>query len=548
MKTWTFTVGSSNQTGTLSWNAIGTLGSLAIVDGFNSVGTQTCNFGTSGNMGYDDWNRLVYDDCGSGNWGQQFSYDQYDNLTKSVISGRTGTTFNPGYNSSNNQFASGFGATYDSNGNLTWDTRHYYAWNEFSKVKSIDLSGANCASGGECLVYDASGRVVEIDSGGAAEEILYSPVGKTAVMNGTTVNYAYIPMPGGSIMYKPNDTTHRYWHRDWLGNTRVEATLSSVVQGGYAFSPYGELEATYGTITNEVNFTGDTQDIVSGIFDTPNRELSSMGRWISPDPAGDGWNQYAYSTNPNSDVDPTGLDASNCPFQPKRGCGSNWPEYDEGGGDGSGYDDQQIVFGYDIFDAIAGASGTYLYTDFYGNLSFGFDENLWTTTYNFIDGEAQGISPSNATAFGLILGSVTTQAYLPSQEGWQFYVQDLGNEETASGTLPTLESLTASLMNLMASDERLQSAMNNNVSPDIIVAMLMQTDPMYQQALAVQSQIEDVLNSLMALNNYQFSQTETAYPDVPVPNVPIPPSPTPPMPPMPPPAMPQPPPSSSATP
>jgi len=55
-------------------------------------------------------------------------------------------------------------------------------------------------------------------------------------------------------------------------------------------------------------FTGDTQDILTGIFDTPNRELNaSQGRWLSPDPAGAGWNQYAYPTNPNSFVDPSGL-------------------------------------------------------------------------------------------------------------------------------------------------------------------------------------------------------------------------------------------------
>lgn len=130
-------------------------------------------------------------------------------------------------------------------------------------------------------------------------------------MNGQTVTYAYIPLPGGATMYKPNDTTHRYWHEDWLESTRVESTLSSVVQGGYAFAPYSEVYNTYGTVTNEVNFTGDTQDIVSGspgLFDTPNRELSQpQGRWLSPDPAGAGWNQYAYATNPNSETDPSGL-------------------------------------------------------------------------------------------------------------------------------------------------------------------------------------------------------------------------------------------------
>lgn len=43
------------------------------------------------------------------------------------------------------------------------------------------------------------------------------------------------------------------------------------------------------------------------MYDTPNRELSVVGRWLSPDPAGTGWNQYSYPTNPNSATDPTGL-------------------------------------------------------------------------------------------------------------------------------------------------------------------------------------------------------------------------------------------------
>jgi len=60
---------------------------------------------------------------------------------------------------------------------------------------------------------------------------------------------------------------------------------------------------------NEENFTGDTPDLgVANMFHTDNRELNtSEGRWISPDPAGAGWNQYAYATNPNSSIDPSGL-------------------------------------------------------------------------------------------------------------------------------------------------------------------------------------------------------------------------------------------------
>jgi uncharacterized protein RhaS with RHS repeats len=47
-----------------------------------------------------------------------------------------------------------------------------------------------------------------------------------------------------------------------------------------------------------------------GMYDTPNREYqgSQQGRWLSPDPAGTGWNQYAYGTNRNSEIDPSGLE------------------------------------------------------------------------------------------------------------------------------------------------------------------------------------------------------------------------------------------------
>jgi RHS repeat-associated protein len=78
-------------------------------------------------------------------------------------------------------------------------------------------------------------------------------------------------------------------------------------------------------------FTGDTQDLLAGIYDTPNRELqgSQQGRWLSPDPAGYGWNQYAYPTNPNSQTDPLGLappvcsgDGQPCPVGSQNGiCG-----------------------------------------------------------------------------------------------------------------------------------------------------------------------------------------------------------------------------------
>src|SRR5437667_5792314 len=61
MQKYTFTVGSpaKSMTGTLNWNANGTLRQLAINDGLNSGGTHTCNYGTSTVPGYDELGRLL---------------------------------------------------------------------------------------------------------------------------------------------------------------------------------------------------------------------------------------------------------------------------------------------------------------------------------------------------------------------------------------------------------------------------------------------------------------------------------------------------------
>ena len=84
-----------------------------------------------------------------------------------------------------------------------------------------------------------------------------------------------------------------------------------------AFAPFGETYNNYGNSSGN-NFTGDTQDTISGTYDTPSRELNpNQGRWISSDPAGLGavdfsnpqsWNRYGYvGNNPLNLTDPSGL-------------------------------------------------------------------------------------------------------------------------------------------------------------------------------------------------------------------------------------------------
>ena len=402
MKTFEFEVGNTpkNLTGTLHWNANGTLGELQIVDGFNSGGSETCYSDSSSALGYgyDDWGRLAEFDCGTGNWGQQFSYDQYDNLTQTVISGRTGSTWNPGYNTNNNQVT---GATYDSSGNMTNDGgSNVYGWNEFNQIKWTATSGTpTCGTNGKCVTYDALGRMVETSSGSTWTELWYTQVpGSRISMKGATESYAYWPSPGRGTYVDSPPSNSIFLHQDWLGNDRVASAIGShSVTADRAYAPYGEQYNTFGSSNPTYGiFAGISGDFDSGVlFDTPNRELAqSQGRWISPDPAGAGWNSYGYSTNPNSDIDPSGLMSiwnttsafKATPMDALPVC-----------------TDDCVIGGYDIFDAIMGEPGTYLTVNIYGQIGFGFSEDLWVQAENFLtesNANLQSVSASLAAGSG----------------------------------------------------------------------------------------------------------------------------------------------------
>jgi len=328
MKTFEFEVGNTpkNITGTLTWNTNGTLAEVQIVDGFYSGGTETCYSNSSAlplHYGYDDWGRLVEFDCGTGKWGQQYSYDVYDNLAKTVISGRTGTTWNPGYSPTTNGCN---GCTYDSNGDVTGDGSAVYGWDEFSKLKWTASSGSpTCGSSGRCLVYDAFGRPVEQSNGSTWTERWITQLGETAYMNGATATYAYWPAPGdGKALIHGNSSSYEYLHPDWLGNARITSNIgTNTVVADQSYTPYGEVYNVFGSGGSEDRvFATLMGDFAPGtttptMWDTPNRELSYVGRWLSPDPAGMGavdtsdpqnWNRYAYVTyNPLSATDPLGL-------------------------------------------------------------------------------------------------------------------------------------------------------------------------------------------------------------------------------------------------
>ena len=295
-----FNVGSgpTTDTGNLGWNHNGTLASLGVVDNWNSADTQNCSYS------YDDLSRLASANCGSV-WSQGFTYDPFGNVTKTGSS-----SFQPGYVETTNQFLSLPQLKYDSDGNLLNDSFHAYTWDAQNQPTSIDSVS---------LVFDGLGRMVEQNRGGAYTQIVYSPGGgKLALMNGQTLQKAFVPLPGGGTAVYNSAGVLYYRHADWLGSSRFASTPTAPTTKYFdvAYAPFGEDYADMGT--TDLNFTGKNQDTVSGLYDFLYREYHPIsGRWVQPDPVGLGavsmenpqsWNRYAYAGNgPLSGTDPLGL-------------------------------------------------------------------------------------------------------------------------------------------------------------------------------------------------------------------------------------------------
>lgn len=88
------------------------------------------------------------------------------------------------------------------------------------------------------LVYDALGQMVEQQNGGTYTQMLYSQVGKTAIMNGQTVSKAFIGLPGGGTAIYNSSGLSGYRHADWLGSSHVTTTTSRTVSSSSAYAPF----------------------------------------------------------------------------------------------------------------------------------------------------------------------------------------------------------------------------------------------------------------------------------------------------------------------
>jgi len=252
MTQYSFNVNSQSVVGVIGWNALGTPSSLTVTDPFNSSDAQTCSFS------HDDMMRIASANCGSV-WSQTFSYDAFGNIDKSGS-----MSFQPTYSTTTNQMTliGSSTPTYDLDGNVENDFLHTYSWDANSRPVSVDRVS---------LTFDAFGRMVEQNHSGTYTEIVYSPSGgKLALMSGSSLQKAYVPLTGGSVAVYNASGLAYYRHSDWLGSSRFASTPSRTMYFDGAYGPFGEPYAQAGT--NDFSFTGMNQDTVANLYDFAARE------------------------------------------------------------------------------------------------------------------------------------------------------------------------------------------------------------------------------------------------------------------------------------
>ena len=205
--------------------------------------------------------------------------------------------------------------SYDTLGRLTGRGPDTFVWDLASRLTSYTVGGSTVMA-----TYDAGGRRLSRTASGTTQNYVWNDaLGLPSISvereGGVDIRY-YIHTPGGQLLYSIDTVTNTrsFYHFDEMGNTLFVTNDAGTVIGSYAYSPYGRIIASTGSLDNLFTWQGGlgVMDEENGLYYLRARYYDSTnGLFISRDPVESispkEVNPYQYALgNPMRFVDPSG--------------------------------------------------------------------------------------------------------------------------------------------------------------------------------------------------------------------------------------------------
>lgn len=235
-----------------------------------------------------------------------YAYDGAGNRTSASVNG-TLTTYT--YNAANELASATTGGTtttysYDANGNLTGSSAGLaLTYNAADQTATIN---------GVSQVYTGTNQIERTQAGSIS--FVNTPLGVSSQADSTGTTYFTRDNQHNLIDERTPSATY-YYLFDGLGSVVDLIDSSGAVVKTYAYDPYGNVNATTGSVTNPWRFAGGYADASAGYTKFGARYYDPMlGRWTQEDPISGcmlnpvSLNRYSYvSDDPINNTDPTGL-------------------------------------------------------------------------------------------------------------------------------------------------------------------------------------------------------------------------------------------------
>jgi len=250
--------------------------------------------GQTQTFGYDHRDRLTHAGAAPAAPGgapapydEAYAYDTVGNFTSKAGVAYGG--YGPGAGGSGHAHApatvGGQAYAYDANGNVTSGGNRTYVWDTNNQPTSI--VGPDGVT--EMYGYDADGARVSRARAGVTTVYLGGAWEQDVQSGASTKTRAFVTLQGRAIAQRervvsPVSDTTIYLHGDHLGSVSAATSSTGAVLSRQAFTPWGELRAGGGDVTQTTrDFTGQQKDDTGLLFYNARYYDPKLGRFTSPD-------------------------------------------------------------------------------------------------------------------------------------------------------------------------------------------------------------------------------------------------------------------------